>query len=108
MDGQTAQDLLATAFPFHLVFDADLRIVRVGRGIERICPQAVPGVELMEVARVVRPKGLKDHAAILARSSQLFVLQLVHNGLQLRGQVLQLPESVAHDGGSKDGLCLLG
>ena len=98
MDGQTAQDLLATAFPFHLVFDADLRIVRVGRGIERICPQAVPGVELMEVARVVRPKGLKDHAAILARSSQLFVLQLVHNGLQLRGQVLQLPESVAHAG----------
>ena len=92
MDVRAANDLLAVAFPFHLVFDAQLRIVRAGRGIERICPQAAPGVELQQVARVLRPKGLKDHAAILARSTQLFVLQLVHNGLQLRGQIVPLAD----------------
>ncbi len=92
MDAPAAHDLLATAFPFHLVFDKDMRLVRVGRGVERVCPQAAPGLGLFDIARILRPKGPKDAPSILARSSQLFVLQFLHNGLQLRGQVLVLPE----------------
>ncbi len=92
MDAPAAHDLLATAFPFHLVFDEGLRLARVGRGVERVCPQAAPGVGFFDIARILRPKGPKDAASIRARSSQLFVLQFLHNGLQLRGQVIVLPD----------------
>ncbi|MEY2747805.1 MAG: hypothetical protein RL112_2847 [Planctomycetota bacterium] len=92
MDSPAAHDLLSTAFPFHLVFDEGMRLARVGRGVERVCPQATPGAGLFDVARILRPKGPRDAASIRARSSQLFVLQFLHNGLQLRGQIIALPD----------------
>lgn len=82
--------LLESAFPFHLVFDQDLRLLRVGRSIPRISPEAVEGARLTDIAHVVRPKGVANATDIMERRDQLFVLQFPKNGLQLRGQVIAL------------------
>lgn len=82
--------LLQSAFPFHLVFDRDLRLLGVGRSLPKICPAAVEGAALLDVARLLRPKGVRDAAGLIERSDQLFLLQIPHNGVQLRGQVIPL------------------
>ena len=82
--------LLQSAFPFHLVFDRDLRLLGVGRSLPKICPAAVEGAALLNVARLLRPKGVRDAAGLIERSDQLFLLQIPHNGVQLRGQVIAL------------------
>jgi signal transduction histidine kinase/CheY-like chemotaxis protein len=84
------QDLLQSAFPFHLVFDQDLRLVDMGRSVARICPAAVPGARLFDVARLLRPRAVTGAADIAARRDQLFVVQFADSELQLRGQVVPL------------------
>ncbi|MBM3872227.1 MAG: response regulator [Verrucomicrobia bacterium] len=82
--------LLQAAFPFHLVFDQHLRLMDVGRSVPTICPAAVEGAGLLDITRLLRPKGVVDAAGVMDRHDQLFVLQVPQNGVQLRGQVIAL------------------
>lgn len=90
MQASPEHGLLESAFPFHLVFDQDLRLLSVGRSIPLISPAAVEGAGLTSIARLLRPKGVATAADIMERCDQLFVLEFAHNGLQLRGQVIAL------------------
>ncbi len=90
MSAPDVHALLQAAFPFHLAFDPELRVVAVGRSIPKICPEAIEGASLLAIARVLRPKGVVDAAGVMARRGQLFLLQFPGNNVQLRGEVILL------------------
>ena len=52
-------ELFHRTFPFHLVLDADLRVVQLGSGLRRMVPGLSPGVDVQEhlevLCRLSRP-----------------------------------------------------
>ena len=81
------------AFPFHVVCDAELRVVQAGPSLRRIFPQMCDGARLTEHFRSARPRGATTYAAICQQQQALFLLEPLAPGLTLRGQMLPLPES---------------
>jgi signal transduction histidine kinase/CheY-like chemotaxis protein len=87
--GLTAAQLDA-AFPFHVVFDAALAVVQVGRSVARICPGLVLGAPLEAWVRVQTPAVAMRADAIRARADALFILEVRQSGAALRGQMIVL------------------
>lgn len=77
----------AAAFPFHVAFDEQLRVLQTGAVLYRLCPALVEGAGLDEHFTVQRPvlKRL-DYDAIHLHEKSLFVLQHRAGPLRLRGQ----------------------
>jgi two-component system, NtrC family, sensor kinase len=80
--------LFAQAFPFHLVFNRDREIVQVGEVLERINPKALVGTQLEQHFRICRPSILVDFNLIHKRSKSIFLLESLHNEMQLKGQMM--------------------
>lgn len=81
-------ELFAAAFPFHIVLDSRLRVRQVGAALRRICPDLRKGSRLCRRLRMVDPPIVPEHAAILERLGTLFILEDIHTGLRLKGQML--------------------
>jgi two-component system, NtrC family, sensor kinase len=78
----------ATAFPFHLVLDRDLRIVQAGHVLERIFFGELTGSPLERFFTVDRPKVVRlDFEAFRKHLKSLFILKACQNDMQLKGQI---------------------
>ncbi|MEH2141682.1 sensor histidine kinase [Nostoc sp.] len=85
-------ELLAKAFPFHFAFNRNQEIVQVGDVLGRICPEPLVGKLIEQHFQINRPKILVDFDAITKQSRALFILEFIHNGMHLKGQMMYQPE----------------
>lgn len=77
----------ASAFPFHVAVDADLRVIQTGVVLRRLCPDLIEGVPFDEHFKVQRPVLQHlDYSSIHLYEKSLFVLQHRLGPLRLRGQ----------------------
>jgi two-component system, NtrC family, sensor kinase len=87
--------LFAAAFPFHLVIDRSLTIVQTGEVLQRVSATTLVGSSFSEHFQVSRPKLQLSFEALLKQSRALFLLESLHNGLQLKGQMMYVEEQDA-------------
>ncbi|MDZ8241566.1 MAG: ATP-binding protein [Nostoc sp. ChiQUE01a] len=85
-------ELLAKAFPFHFVFSRDRKIVQAGDVLERISPEPLVGKFIEQHFQINRPKILFDFDTISKQSRALFILEFLHNRMQLKGQMMYHPD----------------
>ncbi|MBD6618437.1 histidine kinase [Komarekiella sp. 'clone 1'] len=85
-------ELLAKAFPFHFAFNRNREIVQTGDVLGRISPEPLVGRLIEQHFQINRPKIIVDFDAINKQSRALFILEFLHNGMQLKGQIMYLPE----------------
>ena len=83
-----SSDLFITAFPFHVAFDRDMRIVQAGRVLRRLCPKLSPGSPLHQLFEISRPRIQFTFEAIREQSQSLFILESLDTRLRLKGQML--------------------
>ncbi|MGB3237076.1 MAG: ATP-binding protein [Geitlerinemataceae cyanobacterium] len=83
-----APHLFAQAFPFHLVFDRDFQIVQAGDVLKRIHPQPLIETSLKQHFKILRPRVQFKFDSIHKRCGSLFILESLHNGMQLKGQMM--------------------
>ncbi|MBW4598580.1 MAG: histidine kinase [Calothrix sp. FI2-JRJ7] len=85
-----APELFARSFPFHIILDCECKILQVGEVLLRIHPENLIGCFLDQHFKIIRPaiKGAPDFAAISKQSRLLFLLESLHNGIQLKGQMI--------------------
>ncbi len=84
---------LSVAFPFHLAFDGESRILQVGSVIQRLLPDIRPGTNFRDHFRIVRPGVEPTFDAIRAQSHVFFMLESrASKDLVLRGQMLPLQD----------------
>jgi signal transduction histidine kinase len=85
-------DLLAQAFPFHVVFDRNREILQAGAVLQRILDKPSIGTVLDQHFEIQRPKVLLDFEAIRKRERSLFVLSCIDHQMQLKGQMIYVAE----------------
>ncbi|MEZ5285009.1 MAG: ATP-binding protein [Vicinamibacterales bacterium] len=79
----------ANAFPFHLAFDAEGRLLQAGRVIARLCPSLTPGACMADLLTIARPREMAfDPARLREKRASLFILRLHEPAVTLRGQML--------------------
>ncbi|HEX9164280.1 MAG TPA: SpoIIE family protein phosphatase [Gemmatimonadales bacterium] len=89
-----------TLFPFHLIWDDDLRITQVGPSLQRLFPDLLAGAHLLEHFRIDRPHGISDAASLRAHPHRVFILEHTQSKVVLRGEVVPV--------GPPPGLAFLG
>ena len=78
------------AFPFHIAFGADGRVVQLGSVLNRLCP-GLAGGRIGDAFRIERPQPMAfDFDAIRQHPRTVFVLHHVSGTLRLKGQMLPL------------------
>ncbi|MEH2110267.1 sensor histidine kinase [Nostoc sp.] len=85
-------ELLTKAFPFHFAFSRNREIVQAGDVFGRICPEPLVGKLIEQHFQINRPKILLDFDVISKQSRALFILEFLHNGMHLKGQMMYQPE----------------
>ena len=85
--------LLAQAFPFHIAFRADGRVVQAGDVLTRLCPKLVIGKHLTEAFHLERPEIELGFDAIKHHARTVFVLQAIDSTFRLKGQMMYVEES---------------
>ena len=91
--GLTAYEV-AVAFPFHLGFDSQMRILQIGPALGKVAPGIAPGQHLDEYFRVETPAA-GDFKALCESPSSLVLLRAVKRDLVLRGQTIWYPRQNA-------------
>ncbi|MBF2009614.1 ATP-binding protein [Chlorogloeopsis fritschii PCC 9212] len=81
-------DSFAKAFPFHFVINRDLEIVQIGTVLQRICPEEIIGKSLEQYFQINRPNIPIDFDVFIKQSRALFIVEFLHNGMQLKGQMV--------------------
>lgn len=85
-------ELVARAFPFHIAFGPDGRVLQVGPVLQRLCP-ALAGSAIGDSFSIVRPQAMPfDFDLINKHPRTVFVLQLVTGTLKLKGQMMLLDD----------------
>jgi len=85
-----AGEQIASLFPFHVAFNAELRVVGRGRSLGKVCPELGIGDLISDVFELERPKVPFRFEELNQRLSLLFLLKRRRDGLRLRGQLLAL------------------
>ncbi|GAB0092356.1 Guanylate cyclase [Sergentomyia squamirostris] len=88
-------------FPFHIMFDRQMRIVQAGKSVSRVIPRvSEDNCPLLEVLEAVRPHLDMTFENILAHINTIYVLKTKQGAmcerelyLRLKGQMLYIPES---------------
>jgi signal transduction histidine kinase/CheY-like chemotaxis protein/HPt (histidine-containing phosphotransfer) domain-containing protein len=83
----------ATTFPFHVAFDAGLRVRQVGHVLQRIYPEVHEGSSVAAAFRITSPNVPFEFDAIRQQLRNLYILEGRHRPLSLRGQMLAIEES---------------
>jgi two-component system, NtrC family, sensor kinase len=84
--------LFAKAFPFHIVFNRERKIVQVGEVLQRIHPGPLVGSLIEQNFQILRPNIQIDFIAIAKRLSSLFMFESLHNNIILKGQMIYVTE----------------
>lgn len=92
--GITAEQF-ASLFPFHLIFDAELKLQQMGHVIARIYPDLQLGAILSDFFSLKKPKIAWDVAAIQEQPNAIFQLTASNAALELKGQMLWLDHANA-------------
>ncbi len=82
-------DMLASAFPFHVAFDANGKVVQVGAGLARICPSLVRGADVDACLALQRSAISLRSAAITAYTGTSILLEVRGSSVVLKGQILE-------------------
>ncbi|MBD2346905.1 sensor histidine kinase [Anabaena subtropica] len=85
-------ELFAKAFPFHFVFNRQREILQAGEVLERISSEPLVGNQIEQHFNINRPNISLDFDAIYKKSKSLFILEFVHNGMNLKGQMMYQQE----------------
>uniref|UniRef100_A0A1I8M4H5 Guanylate cyclase soluble subunit beta-1 n=2 Tax=Musca domestica TaxID=7370 RepID=A0A1I8M4H5_MUSDO len=88
-------------FPFHLIFDRQMKIVQAGKSVSRVIPRvAEENCSLLEVLEAIRPHLQLTFENVLAHINTIYVLQTRQGAmgkheryLRLKGQMMYIPES---------------
>ncbi|XP_001357571.3 guanylate cyclase soluble subunit beta-1 isoform X1 [Drosophila pseudoobscura] len=90
-------------FPFHLMFDRQMRIVQAGKAVSRVIPRvAEENCSLIEVVEAIRPHLQLNFENILSHINTIYVLQTRQGAmssrheqrfLRLKGQMMYIPET---------------
>lgn len=81
-------DLFAQAFPFHIVFNRDMKIIQLGAVLQRVYPQIILGSSIEQHFQINRPNITMDFDAIKKQVRSLFLLKSLDNGMLLKGQMM--------------------
>jgi two-component system sensor histidine kinase/response regulator len=79
--------LVDRLFPFLLAIDGDLRVVKLGRGVKKICIGAEPGAGLLELFTIFRPQIAPTFEALCGNTRSTFMLDSKTRGIRLRGEM---------------------
>ena len=83
-------ELFTAVFQFHFVVGPDLRLCQFGKALAKACPDVAAHAWLPELIRPLRPVGELTFQWLKENQRQLFLLQHIGSGLQLRGQILMV------------------
>jgi hypothetical protein len=84
--------LFAKAFPFHFAFNCDREILQAGDALQRTSPETLINSVLEHHFQIIRPSVALDFDAIKKQTRSLFMLESLHNGMQLKGQMMYVEE----------------
>jgi serine phosphatase RsbU (regulator of sigma subunit) len=80
------------AFPFHVAFGRDGRVLQVGPVLQRLCPELEGGL-ITDTFTIVRPQAMAfDFDLIRHHPRTVFVLQALQGPLKLKGQMMLLDD----------------
>lgn len=85
-------ELFEKLFPFHFSFDEDLRFLRMGPSLSKVCREAEPGGKVTSVFSVLRPNIELSPETLQQKEDTLFIFSNADHSLHLRGQVVSLPD----------------
>ncbi|MEC4814882.1 MAG: ATP-binding protein, partial [Scytonema sp. PMC 1069.18] len=85
--------LLAKIFPFHIAFNRKTEIIQVGNVLKQKYPRISIGSQLATHFQMTRPQMSLEFDAIYKRLNSIFLLQYLHNPMQLKGQIVYIEES---------------
>lgn len=94
--------IFCQVFPFHLMFDRQMRIVQAGKSVSRVIPKTVEeNCPLLEVLEPVRPHIQLSFQTILAHISTIYVLKtkqgaMLEPDMFMRLKVKTTPSSYIH------------
>lgn len=80
----------AQVFPFHFVFNRNLEILQAGKVLQRISPEGLIGGQVDDFFQIQRPKVALDFDALVKKSKKLFLIESIHQGFQLKGQLMPI------------------
>lgn len=83
-------NLFSEVFPFHFAFCRNLRVVQTGRVLQRLYPQLERGSSITQHFCIDRPSIALTCEALLEQQQAFFLLASLHNGMQMRGQMIYL------------------
>ncbi|XP_023229672.1 guanylate cyclase soluble subunit alpha-2-like isoform X1 [Centruroides sculpturatus] len=100
-DTRLSVAMFCKTFPFHFIFDRNLKLVQVGLGLSKVLGgrnKRIRGSNVMKFFRILQPKLVPSFQAIYSRMNMPFLLsiQSCHNqveGMALKGQMIYCPES---------------
>ncbi|MDF2387913.1 histidine kinase [Nostoc ellipsosporum NOK] len=84
--------LFNQAFPFHIVFNRERKILQVGEVLQRIHPEPLHGNLIEEHFQIRRPNIRINFSAIAKRLHSLFLIESLDNGILLKGQMMYIQE----------------
>ncbi|MBW4671911.1 MAG: histidine kinase [Cyanomargarita calcarea GSE-NOS-MK-12-04C] len=85
-------ELFAKAFPFHFVFNRNLEILQAGGVLERVSSESLISSQMERHFQINRPNILLEFDAIKQQPRSLFILEFLHNGMQIKGQMMYQEE----------------
>jgi two-component system, sensor histidine kinase and response regulator len=80
-------ELVERLYPFLLAIDAELRVVKLGRGVRKICVGAEPGAGLLDIVTIFRPLLAPTFEALSGNPRSTFLLDSRTTGIRLRGEM---------------------
>lgn len=88
-------------FPFHLMFDRQMKIVQAGKSVSRVIPRVTgESCSLLEVLEAIRPHLQLTFENVLAHINTIYVMQTRQGAmgkheryLRLKGQMMYIAES---------------
>ena len=81
-------ELLSAVFPFHCVIDRNFKVIQAGEVLQRVCFDALIGSPFDRYFQISRPKSNLDFDSIRKRLKSIFILEVTHNGMSLKGQMV--------------------
>ncbi|KAJ9595190.1 hypothetical protein L9F63_013514, partial [Diploptera punctata] len=108
LEPKVSPETFCRVFPFHLLFDRELRVVQTGSTVARVMPRVTqPGCRITDIFDTVRPHLELTFENILSHINTVYVLktkagvmEAEHQDrasefsyLRLKGQMLYIPES---------------
>ena len=85
---------LRVLFPFHIVFDGEMRIIHHGDRLGRLCPTLKPGDLFSEHFQIHRPARIDDFESVYRQLGALYVVRLSSAPTELKGQMVLLQENL--------------